>query len=320
MVASKVSGVHPRLHRRWFFADCIFDEANWVLTVGGERVAVEFKPLELLRQLLLRSGELVSKEELLDTIWPDVIVVEASLPTAVRKLRSALNDDNRNARIIETVARIGYRLGVPADVENMVTSASSSAVAARPSPPAGDVLATWQGYGASNKAKAIRHLFSAPITGILIVAITSTAIAFGHSRSAAEQRGATSYSQREVFIALRKLDVGAVEDMLAVGWDPNTPLDAQGNDAVKMVLNICEWDRDHDRSQLLLLVRTLVDGGARLDHRNSWGDTAYSIARAQRYCGPSHPVTNSLRTMCYAGFKPPADRCLATYEIERRRR
>ena len=105
--------------------------------------------------------------------------------------------------------------------------------------------------------------------------------------------------------------------MLAAGWNPNSPIDDQNNGALTMVLNRCEWDRGHDREQMVLMVRTLVDGGARLDHRNSWGDTPYSIAKAVRYCGPNHPVTQSIREMCYAGYRPLGDRCLASYELQR---
>ena len=94
----KLSGADFRHRRRWTFASCAFDEAGWSLIVKGRRVSVETKPLELLRELLLNAGDVVSKDELLDAVWPNVTVVEASLPTAVRKLRLALGND----RIIET--------------------------------------------------------------------------------------------------------------------------------------------------------------------------------------------------------------------------
>ena len=68
----------------------MFDEANWTLVVDGRRVAIEAKPLELLRQLLIGGSKLVTKDDLLGVIWPDVHVVEASLTTAVHKLRAAL--------------------------------------------------------------------------------------------------------------------------------------------------------------------------------------------------------------------------------------
>ena len=52
--------------------------------------------------------------------------------------------------------------------------------------------------------------------------------------------------------------------------------------------------------------------------RNGYGDTAYSIARAPRYCGPDHPVTQMLHTLCYAGDHAPGDRCLPVYRNRQR--
>src|SRR4051795_852255 len=122
-----------RVRRRWSFANCVFDEAVWSLSVNGQRVAVETKPLELLRALLVEAGHLVTKDELLDRVWPNLTVVEGSLPTAVHKLRLALNDENRMAQIIETVPRVGYRLSVPVHVEEAGHAVfQSSAPAADP--------------------------------------------------------------------------------------------------------------------------------------------------------------------------------------------
>ena len=78
------------------------------LRVGDRPVALEAKPLELLHELLLKAGEVVTKDELLDVVWPRVTVVESSLATAISKLRKALGDGA--GTIIETVPRIGYRL------------------------------------------------------------------------------------------------------------------------------------------------------------------------------------------------------------------
>ena len=315
MAGARPGSVDRRRGRRWIFANCTFDEANWTLTVDGRRVAIESKPLELLRALLQRAGELVSKEELLGAIWPDVAVVEASLPTAICKLRSALDDDQRFPPIVETVPRIGYRLAVAVEAEALPAVPGAS-----PLPPvegAGQAQPAGAAFAASFRlpsAAGMTRLVA--IAGGLAVAIAAAAYTLVSSpRSAAL---GPAFSQREAANALRRLDVGAVEEMLAAGWNPNTPFDDQGNDAINILLNMCEWNRGHDQSQLLLMVRTLVDGGARLDHRNVWGDTPYSIAKAQRYCGPNHPVTRSIRTMCYAGYKPLGDRCLATYELTRR--
>ncbi|WP_114952160.1 protein kinase domain-containing protein [Sphingosinicella terrae] len=104
-----------RRRRLWHFADAVFDEASWNLRVRGEPVALEGKPLELLHELLLRAGEVVTKDELLDAVWPGVTVVDGSLATAVSKLRKALGPHSET--VIATVPRIGYRLASPVRIE-----------------------------------------------------------------------------------------------------------------------------------------------------------------------------------------------------------
>jgi eukaryotic-like serine/threonine-protein kinase len=97
--------------RLWRFSDYEFDELARELRVKGRTVEVESKPLDILLQLLLHAGEVVTKDELLESVWPDVMVVDGSLATAVSKLRKALGDEDHPA--IVTVPRVGYRLAVP---------------------------------------------------------------------------------------------------------------------------------------------------------------------------------------------------------------
>jgi len=114
---SATTAASRRRRRRWRFGSATFDEGSWALQVDGAPAALEAKPLELLHELLLRAGEVVTKDELLEAVWPGVVVVEASLTTAVSKLRKALGDDG--GRIVETVPRVGYRLAVPVAVESI---------------------------------------------------------------------------------------------------------------------------------------------------------------------------------------------------------
>jgi DNA-binding winged helix-turn-helix (wHTH) protein len=311
MATSRLSGPDFRSRRRWSFAGRIFDEANWALIVDGRRVAIESKPLEMLRELLLRAGNVVSKDELLDRIWPDVTVVEASLPTAVRKLRVALGDHRRKRSIIETVSGIGYRLAVPVEVEE-VSSQSSR--------PKLKIVENEPGVGATVEASPREaHSTRVPkrllIGGGVAVALLALAVAFAPSQPVSASRATPAYNQRDVEIAIRELDIPRVKRLIAGGWNPATPWDEEGNDALGMVLNHCEWDIGHDRRKMVLMARTLIEAGAPIDRRNVWGDTAYSIAKAPRYCGPDHPVTQMLEAMCYGGDMGPKDHCLATYEL-----
>lgn len=312
----KPSGVDQRRRRCWRFADCIFNEASWSLYVNGERVAVETKPLELLRELLIGAGDLVSKDELLDRIWPNVTVVEASLPTAVHKLRIALKDEHRLPRIIETVPRVGYRLAVPVDVEEtgaaLLQSSFASSGAYPDSTPLAAILVPRLSWTRSVHVLSIS-------AGLLLVALIG-AYAAGIAPWNHVHATNRPYTQREARDALRKLDIRTIEDMLAAGWDPNKPFDTEGNAAVNYVLNRCEWDHGHNEEQILLVVRTLTENGARIDRRNIWGDTPYSIAKSARYCGEDHLVTKYLRMMCTQGITPLGDRCLASYELARRGR
>ena len=107
--------------RLWRFGEYEFDELGRELRVKGRPVDLEAKPLDILLQLLLHAGEVVTKEELLEAVWPDVAVVDGSLATAVSKLRKAMGDEEHPA--IVTVPRVGYRLGVPVYCKTVAASA-----------------------------------------------------------------------------------------------------------------------------------------------------------------------------------------------------
>lgn len=108
-----------RRRRIWCFGDAEFDEAAWMLRIADQTVPLEAKPLEVLHELLLRAGEVVTKDELLDAVWSGVTVVEGSLPTAISKMRKALGRSREH--MIETVPRVGYRLIGPVSVKTVET-------------------------------------------------------------------------------------------------------------------------------------------------------------------------------------------------------
>ena len=108
--------------RLWRFDDYELDELSRELRLKGKPIDLESKPLEILLQLLLHAGEVVTKEELLESVWPDVIVVDGSLATAVSKLRKAMGDEDQPT--IVTVPRVGYRLAVPVHCKTVAAAAS----------------------------------------------------------------------------------------------------------------------------------------------------------------------------------------------------
>jgi TolB-like protein/DNA-binding winged helix-turn-helix (wHTH) protein/Tfp pilus assembly protein PilF len=76
---------------------------------GNQEIHVTPKSLSLLHALAARAGEVVTKDELFERVWPRTVVTEASLATCIQELRTALDDDARDPRYIETVHRRGYR-------------------------------------------------------------------------------------------------------------------------------------------------------------------------------------------------------------------
>lgn len=109
--------------RQWRFAECELDEMRRELRVRGVPVEVESKPFEVMVQLLQRAGEVVTKEELLESVWPGTTVVDGSLATAVSKLRKAIGDEDQLT--ILTVPRIGYRLAVPTQSKEVAGGVST---------------------------------------------------------------------------------------------------------------------------------------------------------------------------------------------------
>lgn len=91
------------------FEDFEFDPDEFELRRSGARIELEPRVLHLLAYLLTRPGRLVSKDELIKSLWGGRVVSESSLTRSVSALRSALGDARRGARILETVHGLGYR-------------------------------------------------------------------------------------------------------------------------------------------------------------------------------------------------------------------
>src|SRR5438270_1862230 len=79
------------------------------LTSGGREIKLTPKALSLLSFLAERPGDVITKDELFGAVWPEVAVSDAALVTCIQELRSALRDDARQPRYIETLHRRGYR-------------------------------------------------------------------------------------------------------------------------------------------------------------------------------------------------------------------
>jgi pimeloyl-ACP methyl ester carboxylesterase len=98
---------------RLAFEEFELDRAAGRLLGRSGPVALTPKSLALLEYLAARSGRLITKQELLDAIWPGVYVADGALKVCVREIRRALDDDARAPRFVETAHRRGYRFIAP---------------------------------------------------------------------------------------------------------------------------------------------------------------------------------------------------------------
>src|SRR5262247_2012438 len=85
------------------------DRVNQCIWRGERRVELSANAFHLLAYLVERRQMLVTKDELLDAVWPETHVVDAVLSVTVSQLREAFGDDPRQPRFIETVHGRGYR-------------------------------------------------------------------------------------------------------------------------------------------------------------------------------------------------------------------
>src|SRR5262245_4142575 len=86
------------------------DVVNQCLWRDGIRISLSPKAFAIFQYLADRAGQLVTKQQLLDNIWPNTYVLEEGLKTYILAIRKALGDDARQPRYIQTQARRGYCL------------------------------------------------------------------------------------------------------------------------------------------------------------------------------------------------------------------
>src|SRR5271169_642082 len=96
-------------------------------------VAVGSRALELARLLVERNGELISKDEIMDTVWPGTVVEDNNLTVQISSLRRVLDQTRAEGSCIQTVARRGYRFVAA------VTRVAAEAISAASPFPAAEV-------------------------------------------------------------------------------------------------------------------------------------------------------------------------------------
>jgi class 3 adenylate cyclase/DNA-binding winged helix-turn-helix (wHTH) protein len=119
LAAAKAAAQDEAADRSWRFGNAVFDERTLELAVDGVPVELEKKSLDVLSFLLHHAGEVVTKDEILEAVWPGRVLSESVLTKCISKVREVLRDEDQST--IKTVHGFGYRLAVPVKVEVLGT-------------------------------------------------------------------------------------------------------------------------------------------------------------------------------------------------------
>jgi len=101
------------------------------LSRDGKVIPLRLKVFDTLLMLVEHAGRLVTKQELLDRVWPETTVEENNLNHNVSVLRKALGEKATGQQYIETVPRVGYRFAAPVDAAVPSIAAAASIAKAR---------------------------------------------------------------------------------------------------------------------------------------------------------------------------------------------
>jgi Tol biopolymer transport system component/DNA-binding winged helix-turn-helix (wHTH) protein len=130
---------------RYEFGDVTVNLRLVELRRDGKPVPLEPKSFDVLRHLVENRDRVVTKDELLDTVWKDTFVTPNVLTRAIAQLRKGLGDDAFDARYIETVAKRGYRLIAPVHVIETGGDVRGSSAAPAPPPEPSHARREWGG-------------------------------------------------------------------------------------------------------------------------------------------------------------------------------
>jgi DNA-binding winged helix-turn-helix (wHTH) protein len=97
----------------WNFGPFRLDAARGCLWRGEHLLPLPPKPLAVLAHLVTNAGEVVTKEALLEAVWPEAAVREGVLKTCMGQIRQVLGETAKHPQYIATVHRRGYRFMAP---------------------------------------------------------------------------------------------------------------------------------------------------------------------------------------------------------------
>jgi DNA-binding winged helix-turn-helix (wHTH) protein/pimeloyl-ACP methyl ester carboxylesterase len=122
----------PPSWKRYAFGPFELDADDRLLMHDGEIVPLTPKALDTLLILVERNGHVVSKDELLERVWPDSFVEQNNLAQNISALRKALGEKEGGPRYIDTVPKRGYRFIIPVTERLRATETATDGAAVAP--------------------------------------------------------------------------------------------------------------------------------------------------------------------------------------------
>jgi Tol biopolymer transport system component/DNA-binding winged helix-turn-helix (wHTH) protein len=119
---------------KFLWDDFVLDPEAYRLERAGVALPLEPKAFNVLVLLVQRAGKLVTKQEILDVVWPQTAVTDYALTRVVAQLRKTLGDEVRETRFIETVPTRGYRWIRPLRTPSLAASDVAAEIGAVPAP------------------------------------------------------------------------------------------------------------------------------------------------------------------------------------------
>jgi Tol biopolymer transport system component/DNA-binding winged helix-turn-helix (wHTH) protein len=198
------------------FGEFELDVRAGELRKGERRIRLQEQPFQILLMLLEHPGEVVTREEICNRLWPNGTIVEFdhSIGTAVKKLRQALNDEADSPRYVETLPRRGFRFVFPhvevLDAEPAVGKDARDSAAVEPAPQqtarlgdpvitpargAGLVTSTTAGSGTSFPLRAKRQLWLVLASAAVLLAAVALFANWWRHRSRSETLDESSLAQ-----------------------------------------------------------------------------------------------------------------------------
>lgn len=142
----------PSSSHVYHFGDFRLDVRNATLERAGTPLPLTPKAFSVLLHLVTHAGQLVTKDEFLDVLWPGVFVGDAALKVCVREIRKTLDDDPQAPTYIQTAHRRGYRFIAPVTTGDAAVPPAAASLPAHTAPSthyaqSGDVSIAYQVLG-----------------------------------------------------------------------------------------------------------------------------------------------------------------------------